>query len=108
MSRGLEFEMLKKMAEDANDPGMKGLFICSSYPRLRNIIELSSDLYRQLGASFNRSTNEWKFPSGAVVRFSVVENERSVDRLRGVAYSAIQADDDVPIYTWGLNRLLRA
>src|SRR5436190_13173212 len=64
---GKSTALLLCAVSQAANPHHKALVVRRSYPQLRDLIGASYEIYKPLGAEFNKSERTWVFPSGATV-----------------------------------------
>src|SRR5438552_47495 len=75
-------------------PRFKGIIFRRTYPELeREIIKRSEFWYTPIGAKYNQEKHEWKFPSGAVLRFGHCEYEQDVRKYDTDEYNYMAFDE---------------
>jgi len=71
-----------------NQPDAKSVIFRRTTKELRQLIDYSFKIYKQLGANFRVQESCWEFPSGGKVFFSHMENEMDKYQHDGQEYSA--------------------
>ena len=56
---------------------------------LRDMIGRSHELFLPLGATFNKGTSQWTFPSGAILEFGFLDADEDKFRYMGRAFTMI-------------------
>ena len=81
---GLAFDALEQ-------PRYRAIIFRREFPMLRDVIDRSLALYREVkpGASYNDSSHEWTFPSGAKVYFGHLQHDKSRFAHQGQEYQYI-------------------
>src|SRR6266700_1022747 len=85
--------LLMAAVSQTGNPKHKALFLRRSFPQLRDAIARSHELFRPLGAEFNRQESMWRFPSGAQVELSFLDAPEDMYRYTGRQFSAILWDE---------------
>ena len=72
----------------------KHVFMRRTFPELRNeIVPRSREIYKPLGAHFNKSDMTWTFPSGAVTMLGHCENEDDVHQYDSMEINLFTPDE---------------
>ena len=75
-------------------PRFKGIIFRRTYPELeREIIKRSEFWYTPIGAKYNQEKHEWRFHSGAVLRFGHCEYEQDVRKYDTDEYNYMAFDE---------------
>jgi hypothetical protein len=81
--------------------GFKGLFLRRTFPELKNeVIPRSHEYYRPFGAKYNASDKVWKFPSGALIFFGHVEEEKDVHKYDSMQPNYVAFDELTSFTEW--------
>ena len=87
----LAYPIIHKWHEN---PRFKQVFMRRTFPELRNeILPRSRELYRPLGAEFNKSSMTWEFPSGAMIFLGHCENEEDVHKYDSMEINLYTPDE---------------
>ena len=77
-----------------NHPRFKGLFLRRTFPELESeVIPRSKEFYTPWGAKYNEGKKRWTFPSGAIIQFGHVEEEKDVFKYDTAQYNYIAFDE---------------
>lgn len=77
-----------------NHPRFKGLFLRRTFPELESeVIPRSKEFYKPWGGKYNEGKKRWTFPSGAIVQFGHVEDEKDVFKYDTAQYNYIAFDE---------------
>ena len=92
---GKSYAMLVDPLRYAHKKAHRALILRMSMPELREMIDMSRELYPQAfpGAKFREVEKLWNFPSGAKIEFGFLERDADVYRYQGQAYSWIGFDE---------------
>jgi Terminase large subunit, T4likevirus-type, N-terminal len=71
----------------------RALILRRTFPMLRDVIGRSHELFLPLGATFNKGTSQWTFPSGAILEFGFLDSDEDKFRYMGRAFSLIAWDE---------------
>ena len=82
-----------------NQPDAKSVIFRRTTKELRQLIDYSFKIYKQLGANFRVQESCWEFPSGGKVFFSHMENEMDKYQHDGQEYSAGVYFDEITHFT---------
>lgn len=82
-----------------NHSGAKSVIFRRTTKELRQLIDYSFKIYKQLGAHFKVQESCWEFPSGGKVFFSHMENEMDKYQHDGQEYSAGVYFDEITHFT---------
>ena len=76
-------------------PNYKGLILRRTYPQLSELIDKSQQYYKPVWpeAKYNTQEHEWKFPSGAKVKFGSCQYEQNKYDYQGHQYDFIGFDE---------------
>jgi hypothetical protein len=85
--------ILMAALSQSENPKHRALILRRTFPMLRDLIGRSHELFLPLSATFNKSTNQWTFPSGAIVEFGFCDVYEDVFRYMGRAFSMIAWDE---------------
>lgn len=104
--------LLSWILEGAETPGYRGLLLRRTFPELEStFISRSQDWLAGTDAVYNDSKHQWKFPSGAVVQFGHIQNEKDKYKYQGREYHRIAFDELTHFtktqYTYLMSRLRR-
>lgn len=75
----------------------RALILRRQFPMLRDLIGRSHELFLPLGATYNKQSAQWTFPSGAIVEFGFLDADDDKYRYMGRAFSFIGWDE---LTTW--------
>jgi hypothetical protein len=75
------------------NPKHRAVIFRRDYPSLKHIISASYPLFLPLRATYNKQEHTWRFPSGATIEFSHLEDETAVYQHAGKEYSFIGFDE---------------
>jgi Terminase large subunit, T4likevirus-type, N-terminal len=75
------------------NPKHRALILRRTFPMLRDVIGRSHELFLPLGATFNKGTSQWTFPSGAILEFGFLDADEDKFRYMGRAFSFIGWDE---------------
>src|SRR5262249_52649511 len=67
----------------------RALILRRTFPMLRDLIARSHELFLPLGATYNKQTAQWTFPSGAILEFGFCDAPEDVYRYMGRQFSFI-------------------
>lgn len=73
-------------------PTYRGLFLRRTYPELKEMIERSS-VFSQMGAKWNETKKEWRWPNGAVYEFGYFDIWKHHVRYQGQEYQYVVWDE---------------
>jgi hypothetical protein len=85
--------LLMAAARFIDFPEHNAIIFRRTFPVLRPLIERSRPLYEPLGGVYNETSHIWRFPSGAVIRFSNLERFADVYNYQGDAFTFIGWDE---------------
>jgi predicted phage terminase large subunit-like protein len=107
---GKSESLLYGVLRDIADPFYRAILFRRTYPELKkSLIDRSQRPYRALGGTYNGSDHAWRFPSGAMIYFSHLEHEHSVESHQSSEYQFIGFDELTHFtelqYTYMLSRL---
>lgn len=77
-------------------PGFTGIIFRRNSTQVRapgGLWANSQQLFREFGGIANESSLEWKFPSGATIKFSHLQHEKDIYSHQGAQYTAIYWDE---------------
>lgn len=76
-------------------PNYKGVLVRKTFPQLKELIERSRILYKQVcpKARYNGTDHEWHFPSGASISFKQVRSASYVTDWQGQSYDFLGVDE---------------
>ena len=77
----------------ANNPKHRALILRRTFPMLRDLIGRSHELFLPLGATFNKGTSQWTFPSGAILEFGFLDADEDKFRYMGRQFSMLGWDE---------------
>jgi hypothetical protein len=77
----------------AENPKHRALILRRTFPMLRDMIGRSHELFLPLGATFNKGTSQWTFPSGAILEFGFLDADEDKFRYMGRQFSMIGWDE---------------
>ena len=80
------------VSQTAN-PLHRALILRRTFPMLRDLIGRSHELFLPLGATYNKGTSQWTFPSGAIVEFGFLDADDDKYRYMGRAFSFLGWDE---------------
>jgi hypothetical protein len=75
------------------NPKHRALILRRTFPMLRDVIGRSHELFLPLGATFNKGTSQWTFPSGAILEFGFLDADEDKFRYMGRQFSMIGWDE---------------
>jgi Terminase large subunit, T4likevirus-type, N-terminal len=90
---GKSTALLLAAVSQATNPQSKSLIVRRSYVQLRDLIGASFEIYKPLGAEFNKSERVWTFPSGATVSFGYLESDADKYIYQGMQFSCLCFDE---------------
>lgn len=79
--------MIGDSLRQINHPKYHAIFFRRTYKRLQEILDRQRDMYPQLGARFVADEHRWRFPSGAKIEISHLENEEDKRDHQGKEYT---------------------
>ena len=85
--------LLMWVAEPAHIAGYRGLIARKSQKALRPMIDRAKVLYSQMGAEFNKTDSTFIFPCGALVTFTHLKDDRSVEDVKGHEWHRIGIEE---------------
>lgn len=86
--------MLPIVRQFHEHPRFKGLLLRRTFPELeREIILRAPEFYSPLGGKYNETKHRWQFPSGAIMQFGHIENEKDVRSYDSTQYNYIGWDE---------------
>src|SRR5262245_60201005 len=85
--------ILMAALSQAENPKHRALILRRTFPMLRDLIGRSHELFLPLGATFNKGTSQWVFPSGSIVEFGFLDAQEDIYRYMGRAFSMIGWDE---------------
>jgi predicted phage terminase large subunit-like protein len=79
---------------DYREPSYRGLLLRRTFDELKeSLIDRSQELYRSLGARYNISDHQWRFPSGAKINFGHCEHENDKFKFKSKEYQFVGFDE---------------
>jgi predicted phage terminase large subunit-like protein len=93
---GKSWAMLVEPLRHIHRPGFHALILRKTTQQVRNqggLWDQSQDLYRILGGRPREHTLEWRFPSGATVKFGFLEHEKDKFNYHGAELGFIGFDE---------------
>lgn len=93
---GKSAALLMAALQYVDTPGYAALILRRTYPQLTQpgmLIPLSKLWLGGTGAKFKEDDREWRFPSGAVIKFGHVDDENAVFNYQGGAYQFVGFDE---------------
>lgn len=87
--------LLMDALRQINIPNYKGVIVRKTFPQLKEVIERSRVLYKQIcpTARYNGTEHTWYFPSGASVGFKQVRSASYVTDWQGQSYDFLGIDE---------------
>lgn len=88
--------LLMAAAQYAEVPGYSALLLRRTFPDLNQpkaLIPLSRQWWQGSAATFSAKDHEWRFPSGATIRFGYCESTNDVYQYQGAAFQFIGIDE---------------
>lgn len=91
-------------------PEFRGVIFRKTFPQISKaggLLDASASLYSQLGANYNHTKSEWRFPSGAKVALDVIQMDKDLNNFQGAQldYAAFDEATQFPmkhvLYIWG-------
>jgi len=76
-------------------PNYKGVIVRKTFPQLKEVIERSRVLYKQIcpTATYNGTDHQWHFPSGSSISFKQVRSSSYVTDWQGQSYDFLGVDE---------------
>lgn len=74
-------------------PHYKALILRRTYPELRELMDRSLEVFRELGGVWNEQGKRWTFRSGSSVEFGYCDSYADVMRYQGQSYTYIGYDE---------------
>lgn len=74
-------------------PHYKALILRRTYPELRELMDRSLEVFRELGGVWNEQGKRWTFPTGSSVEFGYCDSYADVMRYQGQSYTYIGYDE---------------
>ena len=71
----------------------KGIIFRRTFPELEEIIDRSRMWYPTYGGNYRETKRRWEFPSGAIIKFSHMENEKDKYKHQTAQYQYIGFDE---------------
>lgn len=93
---GKSYSLLLEALYHVDNPQFRAVCFRRTIPQIKlqgGLWDTSEQLYAPLGATANQSLLEWRFPSGAVVRFAGMENEKDRFNWQGSQIPLIAFDE---------------
>lgn len=93
---GKSWSLVMDAARNTNHPKHAGMIFRRTTPQIKNkggLWDESMDWYPRMNAKPSNYKLEWKFPSGAVVKFGHLEYEHNIHDHQGAAYSFLGFDE---------------
>lgn len=85
--------LLMAAFNQADNPAHRAIIFRRTFPRLKDVIGRSWELFPDLGATYNKQEKQWTFPSGAIVEFGYLDSPEDVSVYRGRAFSFLGFDE---------------
>lgn len=111
---GKSIALLMAALQYVDVPGYAALLLRRTYQDLsqpRALMDISKQWLTNTAARWNESKKEWRFPSGAVIRFGYLESENDKYQYQSAAYNFIGFDELTQFletqYTYLFSRLRR-
>ena len=91
-------------------PTFRGAIIRRTFPQIAKaggLLDESSKIYMHLGAEYNHTRSEWRFPSGAKISLDVIQMEKDLANYQGaqIDYVAFDEATQFPLsqvqFLWG-------
>jgi Terminase large subunit, T4likevirus-type, N-terminal len=75
------------------DPLHRAIIFRRTFPMLKDLIERSRQLYAPLGAHYRENSAQWRFPSGAIIEFGYLDQDKHKYIYQGRAFTFIGFDE---------------
>jgi hypothetical protein len=85
--------LLAASAISSGNAKSRAIIFRKDYPSLKQIISDSHALFLPMRATYNRSDHTWRWPSGATLEFSHLEDESAVFQHSGKRYNFLGFDE---------------
>ena len=94
-SDSLLIDALGLNQQATNYSSYRAILFRKTYPELTDLVDRSRELYTQIvpGAYYNTQEKEWRFPSGAKIRFGYLDHVQDRYRYQGQAFQFIGFDE---------------
>jgi phage terminase large subunit len=92
---GKSYALLFDAVRYAHIKGYRGVLIRRTMPELRELIDISRELYPQMfkGCKFHTQEKAWRFASGAILEFGFLDNPADKYQYQGKGYAWIGFDE---------------
>ncbi len=88
-----DFLLVDALAQ-VRKPAYKAILFRRSYPELeRSLILRSQELYPSEGGRYQEQKHRWTFPSGAIIDFGYLDNDKAVFDYQSAAYAYLGFDE---------------
>lgn len=77
----------------ADNPSHRAIIFRRTFPRLKDLIGRSWELFPPLGGVYNKQEKQWTFPCGAIIEFGYLDAPEDVSVYRGRAFSFLGFDE---------------
>jgi hypothetical protein len=71
----------------------RGVFMRREMPQADSLIDRSHDVFGPLGWSFHKMERQWTAPSGAILRFRPLEDDRDAEKYQGQQFSRVYLEE---------------
>ncbi len=94
---GKSYAILFDAVRYAHMKGYRGVIIRRSMPELRELIDISREIYPAMfgkaNTKYNSSEKTWRFPSGAILEFGFLDNPADKYQYQGKQYAWVGFDE---------------
>lgn len=71
----------------------RGVFMRREMPQADSLIDRSMQIYLPLGWEYNKGNRQWTAPTGAILRFRPLEDDRDAEKYQGQDYTRVYAEE---------------
>jgi hypothetical protein len=71
----------------------RGVFMRREMPQADSLIDRSHDIYGRMGWTFHKMDRQWTSPSGAMLRFRPLEDDRDAEKFQGQQFSRLYLEE---------------
>src|SRR4029450_8270588 len=90
---GKPLGLLAGAMSQVENPQHHALLVRRTYPQLRDMIGASHNLYKPLGADYQKQERTWTFPNGATVEFGYLDAPEDRFNYQGRQFSFLGFDE---------------
>lgn len=112
-THALSLDMLRHCQGPHACPDFRGAIFRRKFPQITTeggLLDHTKAMYGPLGATYNHTAAEFRFPSGAKIGLRTIQYEKDLDNFQGAQFDAVAFDESTQFplnfvqYIWGRSR----